>query len=132
MNLTDKEKVEKFEEIASQIKNLRSYKASLQGIINDGAASTVFRRVWEYGDGYNITPVVKRMPPEKIKGILEEIERMNLVISFFESILYGSQYTQSLEMNETFGEKTIERTIPYEKKVEDTFPNENSPDATDN
>lgn len=119
MNLTNVEKIEKFDELISQIKTLKSYRASLQAIINEGSA--VYKKVWEYGKGYNV--VLRKMPPEKITGISKEIERTGLVISFFETILYGNEYNQSIESDESCTEKLIERTVPY---------NENDADSANN
>lgn len=95
---TIEKKAERFDEFMSEYSKFSDYRTNLAAMIISDTETSVEDIRTESG-GYLIKQVNKRVSPESVRAIQIEIDRVDTIISFINSILYGDENLQNSKLN---------------------------------
>ena len=103
----------KFDEILAEYNRLVNYRHSLAGTILSNVESMIAELGVTGNDNIIVKQVNKKIDPESLRGIQAEIKRIDNVISFINSTVYGDEnitFDSQLDSQTNTNEDELTRT----------------------
>jgi hypothetical protein len=104
--LTKEAKVEKFDGLMTEYYKLLAYRHSLAGMVISNIDSIMEERIIKQ-HSILLIQVDRKLDPQSIKTIQDEIKRVDFIISFLNNVIFGDE------------------KVKFESKINDTYVNNN-------
>ena len=105
-NFSKDTKVKKFEDLMTEYYNLLAYRHSLAGTVISNIDSIMEERKIKQ-HAIMLIEVDRKLDPQSVKTIQDEIKRVDFIISFLNNVIFGDE------------------KVKFESKINDTYVNNN-------